>query len=69
MARSTGEIVAKDSILIGESADVTAQIMATSIIVAGNVKGDIIGTQRIELRPSAKVLGKLTEPNLVACNS
>ena len=42
-----GEIVAKDTILIGESALVTAQIMATSIIVAGKVKGDIIGTRRI----------------------
>ena len=60
-----GEIVAKVSILIGESAVVIAPIMATSIIVAGNVKGDIIGTQRIELLPSAKVLGKLTAPNLV----
>ena len=60
-----GEIVAKDSILIGESAVVTAPIMATSIIVAGNVKGDIIGTRRIELRPSAKVSGRLIAPDLV----
>ena len=65
-----GEIVAKDSILIGESAVVTAHvvtahIVATSIIIAGNVRGDIIGTRLIELRPSAKVLGKLTAPNLV----
>jgi hypothetical protein len=37
--------------LIGESAVVTAPILATSIIVAGNAKGDIIGTQRIELVP------------------
>jgi Polymer-forming cytoskeletal len=47
--------------LIGESAVVIAPIMATSIIAAGNVKGDIIGTQRIELLSSAKV----TAPNLV----
>jgi len=60
-----GEIVAKESILIGESAVVIAPIMAPTVIVAGNVKGDIIGTQRIELLPSAKVLGKLTAPNLV----
>ena len=60
-----GEIVAKESILIGESAVVIAPIMAPTVIVAGNVKGDIIGTQRIELRPRAKVLGKLTAPNLV----
>ena len=47
--------------MIGESAVVIAPIMATSIIAAGNVKGDIIGTQRIELLSSAKV----TAPNLV----
>ena len=60
-----GEIVAKDSILIGESAVVTAGIRAASIIVAGKVKGEITASQRIELRPSAKVLGKLTAPKLV----
>jgi len=60
-----GEIVAKDSILIGESAAVTAQIRGTSIIVAGEVKGEITASQSIELRPSAKVLGKLIAPKLV----
>ena len=60
-----GEIVAKDSILIGESAAVTAQIKAASIIVAGEVKGEITASQSIELRPSAKVLGKLTAPKMV----
>ena len=60
-----GEIVAKDSILIGESAVVTAQIRAASIIVAGKVKGEITASQRIEVRPSAKVLGKLIAPKLV----
>jgi cytoskeletal protein CcmA (bactofilin family) len=34
-----GEIVAKDSILIGKSAAATAQIRAASIIVAGNRSG------------------------------
>jgi cytoskeletal protein CcmA (bactofilin family) len=60
-----GEIVAKDSILIGESAAVTAQIRAASIVVAGEVKGEITASQSIELRPSAKVLGKLIAPKLV----
>jgi len=60
-----GEISAKDSLTIGESAVVTAQIKAASIIVAGKVSGDIIAAQRIEIRPSAKVLGNLTAPVLV----
>jgi cytoskeletal protein CcmA (bactofilin family) len=60
-----GEITAKDSVMVGESAVVTAQIKAASIIVAGKVSGDITATQRIEIRPSAKVLGNLTAPVLV----
>ena len=60
-----GEITAKDRLMIGESAVVTAQIKAASIIVAGKVSGDITASQRIEIRPSAKVVGNLTAPILV----
>lgn len=60
-----GEISAKDSVAIGESAVVTAQIKASSVIVAGKVSGDISATQRIEIRPSAKVIGNLSAPVLV----
>ena len=60
-----GEINAKDSIVIGESAVVTAKINAASIILAGTVSGEISASQRIEIRPSAKVQGTLTTPKLV----
>jgi len=36
-----------------------------SIVVAGKVSGDITASQRIEIRPSAKVVGNLTAPVLV----
>ena len=60
-----GEINSKDSLTIGESAVVAAQIKADSVIVAGKVSGDIIAVHRIEIRPSAKVLGNITAPTLV----
>jgi len=60
-----GEISAKDSIVIGESAVVTAKINAASIILAGSVSGEITASQRIEIRPSAKVQGTLITPKLV----
>lgn len=60
-----GEISAKESLTIGESAVITAQIRASSVVVAGKVSGDITATNRIEIRPSAKVLGNLTSPTLV----
>jgi cytoskeletal protein CcmA (bactofilin family) len=59
-----GEILAKD-LIIGESALVTAQITVASVIVAGTIKGEIIASQRIEIRASARVSGKITSPILV----
>ncbi|HUO05891.1 MAG TPA: polymer-forming cytoskeletal protein [Candidatus Binataceae bacterium] len=57
-----GEINAKDSLTIGESATVTAQIHAASVSVAGKISGDIIATKRIEIRPGAKVNGNISAP-------
>ena len=59
-----GEINAKDSLTIGESATITAHIRAASVSVAGKVSGDIVATQRIEIRPSARVSGNITAPVL-----
>jgi cytoskeletal protein CcmA (bactofilin family) len=60
-----GEITAKESLVIGESAVITAQIKANAIVVAGKVSGDIFATQRLEIRPSARVIGNLTSPVLI----
>jgi len=59
-----GEINAKDSLTLGESAVITAHIRAASVSVAGKVSGDIVATQRIEIRPSAKVSGNIAAPVL-----
>ena len=59
-----GEIDGKE-ITIGETAVVTAQIRADSIVVCGKIEGDITATQRIEIRSTAKVSGDITAPTLV----
>jgi cytoskeletal protein CcmA (bactofilin family) len=60
-----GEISANDAVIIGESAVVTAQLKAASVVIGGKVSGDIIASKRVEIRPSAKVFGNLTTPVLV----
>jgi cytoskeletal protein CcmA (bactofilin family) len=60
-----GEITGKETIVIGETALVTAQIKADSVVVAGKVNGDITATRRLELHPSARVVGNLASPILV----
>lgn len=60
-----GEISANDSLVIGESAVVTAQVKAAAVVIAGKISGDILAGKRIEIRPTARVFGNLTTPVLV----
>ncbi len=59
-----GEIDGKE-ITIGESAVTTAQIRADSIVVCGKVKGEITATDRIEIHPTAKIIGNIAAPRLI----
>ncbi|HEV3110578.1 MAG TPA: polymer-forming cytoskeletal protein [Candidatus Binataceae bacterium] len=60
-----GEISSSDAVVVGESAVITAQVKAASVVIAGKISGDIIAGKRVEIRPTAKVFGNLTSPVLV----
>jgi cytoskeletal protein CcmA (bactofilin family) len=59
-----GEIHARD-LVIGESAMVKAQVLGSTVVVHGNVTGDIKATSRLEIRRPAKVRGNIQSPVLV----
>lgn len=60
-----GEINAQDTVHIGESAVVTAQVQAGTIIILGQLKGDVKATRRVELRSPGKLVGNIHTPTLV----
>ncbi len=60
-----GEVEAQDSVIVGETAVVTAQIKAGTIIVKGRINGDVIASKRVELQAPAKLVGNITTPSLV----
>jgi cytoskeletal protein CcmA (bactofilin family) len=60
-----GEITANDAVVIGANGVVTAQLRAVSVVIAGEISGDITAAKRVELRPTARVFGNLTTPVLV----
>jgi len=61
-----GELETTGTLIIGEKADVKAKtIKGDSIIIAGRVKGDIISSKRLELSPTARVIGNIETPILV----
>jgi cytoskeletal protein CcmA (bactofilin family) len=60
-----GEISAQDTVIIGEGAEVTAQITANTVVVQGRVSGDITARKRIELKAPATLVGNVSTPSLV----
>jgi cytoskeletal protein CcmA (bactofilin family) len=60
-----GEISAQDSVIIGEGAEVTGQIVANTIVVQGRVTGDLTARKRIELKSPASLAGNINTPSLV----
>jgi len=51
-----GKITSKNELIIGESANVEAEITVGSIAISGTVRGKIHATGRIEIHRSGKVL-------------
>ncbi len=63
--RIEGEITAQETLVIGESAVVNAQISGNSVIVMGRVTGDIAARKRVEIRAPGRLFGNVTTPSLV----
>ena len=57
--RFQGEIVTADTLIVGEKGEVRATIRAGTVIVCGEVVGEIVATQRLELRATARVSGDI----------
>jgi cytoskeletal protein CcmA (bactofilin family) len=60
-----GEIAAQDTLVVGESAILNAQISGSSIIITGKVTGDITARKRVEIRAPGKLFGNVTTPSLI----
>lgn len=60
----SGEIRTQGTLIIGETAEVKAQIIAARIIVEGVVRGDLSASESIEIHAPARVYGNLSSPAL-----
>lgn len=53
------------NLTVGEGATVVADLAARSILISGNVKGNVVSATRVELKSTAKVEGDVTAPKFV----
>jgi len=59
-----GEIYTKDTLIVGESAVVGAEINVHTIVISGIVKGNINATGKIEVHRPGKLFGNVKTPSL-----
>jgi len=66
MGAFRGTIDLTGTIVIGETAQVEADISATNIIVGGHVKGNLVAAGRVDLLPTGSVTGNVKTGSIAA---
>jgi len=61
----SGEIVSTDTLIIGEGAEVKANVKVGTLVCLGDYQGDATASKGIELKAPAKVRGNLTTAAIV----
>lgn len=59
-----GEVTSHDTLIVGESADIQADIQVGTLILSGRFNGSIKAKTRVELRAPAQVDGSIETPAL-----
>jgi cytoskeletal protein CcmA (bactofilin family) len=60
-----GAITCTDTVIIGEKGIAHTTIRADAIVISGQVVGNLIATQRLEMRSAARVFGDIEAPVVV----
>jgi cytoskeletal protein CcmA (bactofilin family) len=60
-----GELVSSDTLLVGEKGEIEADLRVGTAIVSGQIVGNIVARERVELRRHARISGDIVTPVLV----
>ena len=59
-----GQISTSGTLIISKTGEIKADIQAETVICEGLVKGNIIASKKVELRPNSNVIGDIQSPSL-----
>ncbi len=60
-----GELLSSDTLFVGETGHVKANVQVGIAIVSGEITGNITAKERVELHASARVVGDIVTPVLL----
>lgn len=60
----SGKIQTKGNLLVGETANIKAEVSAANISITGTVEGNIHSEQKLEINDNGKVVGDISSQSL-----
>ena len=59
-----GTVNTKDTLVIGETGDMQAEVEVGTLVCKGKLKGDVVASQQIEMHAASKITGNVRTPAL-----
>ncbi|MBT3257356.1 MAG: polymer-forming cytoskeletal protein [Deltaproteobacteria bacterium] len=63
--RFQGEISTEGTLIIGETAVIRGNIRASCVLVSGEIHGNTVAEQRIEILTPARIFGDIRSPEII----
>lgn len=60
-----GEVVTKDTLIVGGNADIKAEITVGTVISEGKIVGNVTASKRVEIRSKSRLIGNIKTPSLM----
>lgn len=60
-----GEILTKGTLIVGDTAEINAEVNAGTIISSGKINGNLVATEKIQLLNPAVLTGSIKTPHLL----
>lgn len=59
-----GEVITNDTLIVGETGNLSADITAGTVICKGRIQGTILAAQKVEMHASSLIAGNIKTPGL-----
>ena len=57
-----GVVSTKDTLVIGETGDMQADVEVGTLVCKGNLRGTVVASKKIEMHPASKIIGNVQTP-------
>ena len=59
-----GQVTTEDTLIIGETGHLKAEIFAGTVVCMGRVEGTVVASKKVEIHSTSKVVGNVKSPAL-----